>query len=80
MRIIKELQVQSYKVTVYFWNEKYLVKFENGSNELTYKIKQTDLTTDADLETFFIDSQILEKTKEAFSKMEDALHAFYEAI
>lgn len=80
MRIIKELQVQSYKVTVYFWNEKYLVKFENGLNELTYKIKQVDLTSDSDLETFFTDSRILEKTQEAFSKMEEALHAFYEAI
>lgn len=80
MRILKELKVQDFKVTVFFWNDKYLLKFEDGVNELTYKIKQLDLTSEKDLETFFIDQRIVEKTTEAFLRMKEATEAFLTSI
>lgn len=80
MRIVKELKIKEFKITVFFWNDKYLIKFEDGSNELTYKIKQLDLTSEKDLETFFVNERIVEKTKEAFLKMEEAQEAFFASI
>jgi len=80
MRILKELKIHDFKVTVFFWNDKYLLKFENGTNELTYKIKQLDLSSEKDLETFFIDERVLDKTKEAFLRMEEATEAFFTSI
>jgi hypothetical protein len=80
MRIIKEQQVGPFKMTAFFWNGKYLLKFENGANEMTYKIKELDVTSEGDLDVFFKDPEIIRKTHEAFSKMDEALDTFYANI
>jgi hypothetical protein len=80
MRIVKEISTTNFKITVYFWNEKYLLKFENGVNELVYKIKRTDLTSESDIDAFFSDQNILSKTEEAFTKMQEAQNTFYSII
>ncbi len=80
MRILKELQVDPFKITVFFWNDKYLLKFENGTSEITYKIKQLDVTSETDIDVFLHDPAILEKTRHAFAAMDEALDAFFANI
>lgn len=80
MRIIKELSVGIYKVTIYHWNNKYLLKFEDGINELTYKVSQLDITSEADIEVFLTDTEVLQKVNESFEKMNQTLDVYFSKI
>ena len=80
MRITKETNVDGLKVTVYHWNNKYLLKFENGRNELTYKISQMDISSDEDVETFLSDKEIISLVHKSFEKMDETLTAFFAKI
>lgn len=80
MRIVKEANVGLYKVTVFHWNNKYLLKFEDGRNELTYKISQLDITAEADIESFLSDAQILAQVGETFERMDQTLELFFTKI
>ena len=80
MRIVKELSVGTYKVTVFHWNNKYLLKFEDGLNELTYKISQLDITSEADVEVFLTDPEVLLKVNESFEKMNQTLSLYFSKI
>ena len=80
MRIIKETTVGQFKVTMFHWNNKYLLKFEDGHNELTYKISQLDITTEADVDVFLTDQDVLGKVRESFQKMDETLDTFFAKI
>jgi len=49
MRIVGEIPHPQCKITLYAWNNRYLVKLEQGYFEQTFKIDQFDLTSEADL-------------------------------
>ena len=53
MRIVKEIPHPKFKISVFSWNDKYLIKFENGSLEQTYKVSEWDVTEEKDLDIFF---------------------------
>lgn len=40
MRIIKEIPHPRFKITVFSWNQKYIVKIEDGHLEQSYKIDE----------------------------------------
>ena len=80
MRIIKETKAEEFKITIFHWNNKYLLKFEDGRNELTYKINQLDLTTEADIDVFISDTEVLGKVRESFEKMDQTLDLYFSKI
>jgi hypothetical protein len=80
MRIIKEASVGLYKVTIFNWNNKYLLKFEDGLHELTYKISQLDITSEIDLDVFLNDPEVLAKVNETFEKMNQTLDVYFTKI
>ena len=44
MRVLGDIPHPTYKVTLFAWNSKYLLKFEVGSLEQTYKLDELDYT------------------------------------
>ena len=72
MRIVKELKRQDFKITVYSWNNKYILKFEEGLLEQTFKISESDVINDDDLLTL-IDDEFLHKIRQQFDLMAVAL-------
>ncbi|NJN41109.1 MAG: hypothetical protein HC811_01530 [Flammeovirgaceae bacterium] len=50
MRVIKELILDNCKVSIYHWNNRYLIKLEMDWMEQTYKINQYDLTDESELD------------------------------
>lgn len=66
MRVVAEIPHPDLKITVFSWNQKYLVKLEKGPFEQTYKIGELDVTGENDLtnmldDIFFL--QVLEQFK-----------------
>lgn len=68
MRIVKEISLPDLKVSIFNWNNKYLVKFEQGLLEQTYKIPETEITSEKDLETLLSEA-FLSKVRTRFKDM-----------
>lgn len=74
MRIIKEVSLRDFKVTLYHWNNRYLIKLEQGFLEQTFKIDQFDLTGEEDLLSV-LDEVFLEEAGRRFADMATSLNA-----
>jgi len=49
MRVVKEIARPECKITIFHWNNKYLIKLETGPFEQTFKISELDLSSEDDL-------------------------------
>ncbi len=49
MRVVKEIPHPDCKITIFQWNNKYLIKLEAGPFEQTFKVNETDLSSEEDL-------------------------------
>ena len=49
MRVIGEIPHPSCKITLFHWNNRYLVKLEHGFFEQTFKIPEYDVTSEEDI-------------------------------
>lgn len=72
MRVLKEIQRPQCKVTIFQWNEKYLLKLEKGPVEQTFKISEMDLTSEEELEEI-LNEEFMQKADERFTEMMQAL-------
>lgn len=69
MRIVAEIPREDFKITVFSWNGKYLLKFERGSYEQTYKVSEMDLTGDEDIKSILADEEFMQAVSERFVEM-----------
>jgi hypothetical protein len=79
MRVIKELTKNGIKISLFSWNNKYLLKFEQGMVEQTFKISQMDLSGEADLEVFW-SAAYLSEVQKKFDEMHQMLRNQLENI
>jgi len=69
MRVVAEIPTDDFRITIFSWNSKYLVKFERGNYEQTYKVSEMDLTGDDDIKNLIKDETFLASVKERFASM-----------
>jgi hypothetical protein len=69
MKVLVEIPKEEFKITVYIWNGKYLIKFERGSYEQTYKLAEMDVTGDDDIKKLIDDQSFLNSVTETFKMM-----------
>ena len=55
MRVINEINKPGYRITVFNWNAKYLIKFEQGDLEQTFKISELDVINEEDIYSLLTD-------------------------
>lgn len=68
MRVIKEIPNDKCKITVFSWNDKYLIKFETSNLEQTYKLKEWDLTDVSELDDI-LSNNFIDKVMIRFKEM-----------
>jgi len=68
MRVVGEIPHPDCKITLFAWNNRYLIKLEQGYLEQTFKIDQFDITSEADLLTI-VDSEFIDKALHRFAEM-----------
>ena len=73
MRVIGEIQHPHCKITLFNWNNRYLVKLEQGPLEQTFKINQYDLSGEADLQSV-VNPAFINEALTRFAAMEASLH------
>jgi hypothetical protein len=50
MRYIKDIPNKTYKIGIYQWNNKYIIKIESGMYEQTYKIDEYEISSVEEIE------------------------------
>lgn len=78
MRILAELPHPECKITLFNMNQKYIVKFEQGSLEQSYKLSELDLTGGGANEVFqIIDEEFIGTVIERFKLMRSDFSSAY---
>ena len=68
MRLVGEIAHPECKITIYSWNNKYLVKFEQDHLEQTFKVSEYDVTGDDHLRKI-LDPEFIKTTLDRFENM-----------
>jgi hypothetical protein len=68
MRVVKELIREEVRISIFSWNNKYILKFELGPMEQTFKLSELDILEEQDLESF-IDGEFFENVRLRFDEM-----------
>ena len=69
MRTIAELPHPDFKITIFAMNQKFIVKFEQGTLEQVYKIAEADVTGGVDGLFQLIDAEFTKSVSESFEEM-----------
>jgi hypothetical protein len=73
MRVVREIPNSMCKITIFAWNNRYLIKLEQGYLEQTYKIDQFDVENDEEL-IKVIDAEFLQQAMLRFQEMGQSLY------
>jgi hypothetical protein len=74
MRVVKELVREEVRISIFAWNNKYIIKFELGPMEQTFKLGETDVLDESDLE-IFLTGEFFGKVKNRFDEMGKSFHS-----
>lgn len=69
MRFIQDIPHARFRIGLYAWNGKHIIKIDAGPYEQTYKIADLDLTTPDDVPAL-LDAAFLDSVARRFSEMD----------
>ena len=72
MRVVGEIPHPECKITIFAWNNRYLIKLEQGLLEQTFKVNEYDVTSEAELYRI-VDKTFLEEAMQRFASMGESL-------
>lgn len=79
MRVIRELPHEDFKITLFRWNEKFIIKYEMGNFEQTYKVPEMDLLEgEQELETIALNEKFLDSIAEQFETMQENFYRIHD--
>ena len=68
MRVVREETRGEIRVSIFSWNSKYIFKYELGPMEQTFKVSETDILEEAELDGF-LEGEFLEEVNQRFKEM-----------
>lgn len=72
MRVVGEIPHPECKITIFAWNNRYLIKLEQGLLEQTFKVNEYDVTSEAELYRI-VDETFLGEAMQRFASMGESL-------
>lgn len=72
MRIIGEIPHSQCKITLFHWNNRYLIKLEKGYLEQTFKVDQFELPAEGDL-LKIVNEPFIQDALKRFESMDQSL-------
>ncbi len=79
MRVVGEIPNPNFKITIFSWNNKYLIKLEQGLLEQTFKVSEMDVSGDEVIKKM-LDTSFLETAQNRFNDMNQSLFEALERI
>lgn len=77
MRTVAELPHPDFKITIFNMNQRYIIKFEQGAIEQTYKISEMDIVEGVNGIFELIDETFLNTINETFKQMRNSFNEAY---
>lgn len=77
MRVLAELPHADFKISLFGMNQKYIIKFEQGTLEQSYKIAEVDVVGGVDAVFEMLDETFLKKVGQNFAAMRSAFVEAY---
>jgi hypothetical protein len=72
MRVVGEIPHPELKITIFHWNNRYLIKLEAGPFEQTFKIEEYDISSEEEIKTV-INEEFLRQSIVRFEDMAKSL-------
>lgn len=79
MRVVKELIREDVRISIFSWNSKYILKFEHGPMEQTFKLSEMDVLEESDLDSFLA-GDFFENVKNRFDEMGNSFRSQLENL
>ena len=79
MRILSEIPHSHFKITIFSWNAKYIVKIELANFEQVFKIKEEDVTGIDDIKKM-LDDEFLDAAFQRFVNMRSSFSKAFHKI
>lgn len=79
MRVVAEIAHPDCKITIFHWNNRYLIKLEAGLLEQTFKVSEFDITSEEDIKKI-LNEEFISKAMERFQDMYSSLKASMEIL
>lgn len=79
MKFIKEIPNNYCKAGLYYWNNKFIIKFEAGMYEQTYKISEMEVSGEDEIEEMLGDT-FMERVVERFKQMANDFEMIIDAV
>lgn len=79
MKFIKEIPNSFCKASLYVWNNKFIIKFEAGMYEQTYKVNEYDVSGEDEIEEMLGDT-FMEKVVTRFKAMADDFELILDSV
>jgi len=78
MRVVSEIAHPELKITIFHWNNRYLIKLEAGHLEQTYKIQEYDVDSEEEVKKL-VNDEFIRSAIVRFNEMaESLLHALHQ--
>ena len=77
MRIVAELPHPDCKISIFSMNQKFIIKFEQGSLEQSYKISEADIIGGVNGVFELLDQQFIQEVVLQFSTMRNSFKEAY---
>ncbi|MBY0433238.1 MAG: hypothetical protein K2U26_03920 [Cyclobacteriaceae bacterium] len=72
MRVIGEIPHEACKITLFYWNNRYLIKLEKGPLEQTFKVQEYDLASEQHLKQL-VSEEFIQAALARFEQMGQSL-------
>jgi hypothetical protein len=72
MRVVKESNKEGIRISLFEWNNKFIIKFESGNLEQTFKLSAMDVLDEKDLDSL-MKQTFFEEVKKRFDEMHQSL-------
>ncbi|WP_373398147.1 hypothetical protein V8V91_27480 [Algoriphagus halophilus] len=79
MRVVNEFVQEEIRISVFSWNNKYIIKYELGPLEQTFKVSEMDILEETELEAFW-KGDFFEKVRIRFEEMGKTFRAQLENL
>jgi len=74
MRTIAEIPHSDFKITVFAWNNKYIIKLEKGNFEQTFKVSEMEISGDGDIMKIIADETFINTARDRFKEMNQTIN------
>ena len=73
MRVVAEIPHPEVKITIFHWNNRYLIKLETGLMEQTFKVAEYDLASEEEAKKI-VSEAFIQSALQRFNDMAQSLH------